>query len=103
MLPATVAMLPVGPVGVAARAAVRTPTPVPAAMRPATTVARPRRAGTARRRLCDCRNIWGSSWGCEDWSGEERAEAPVISAGTTAEPGRRGGQDVDGGLLRGGP
>src|SRR3954452_692369 len=63
MLPATVAMSPAAPVGVAARALVRTPPPVPAAMSPATTVARPRRAGNARR-LSDCRNI-GSSWRCE--------------------------------------
>src|SRR5713226_9438167 len=94
MLPATVVMLPAGPVGAAARAAVRTPTPVPAAMRPATTVARPRRAGTARRRLSDCRNI-GVLLGYEARGlrgiprgnpGDRRADAPVISAAGTAEP-----------------
>src|SRR5205807_7210159 len=57
MLPATVWMFPVWPVSVAARAGERTPTPVPAAIRPATTVTRPRRAGTARRRFSDCWNI----------------------------------------------
>src|SRR3954467_13743727 len=55
MFPATVWMLPAWPAGTAARAAVRTPTPEPT-IRPVITVAKPRRARTAHRRL-RCPNI----------------------------------------------
>src|SRR2546421_6106936 len=106
MLPATVAMLPVGPVGPAARAAVRTPTPVPAAMRPATTVARPRRGAMARRGLSDCRNMGLLLGGMRPGgSGVSPETLPAVGApmhghlGGGAPPSRPpgGGQELSGG------
>src|SRR5205807_92710 len=93
MLPATVWMFPVWPVSVAARAGERTPTPVPAAIRPATTVTRPRRAGTARRRFSDCWNIVLLLGFEEFLPGAPRTPVPAN--------GRAEARDPDGGELAG--
>src|SRR3989442_9276059 len=104
MLPATVWMLPAWPVGVAARAVERTPTPLPAASRPATTVARPRRVGTARRRFSDWNIVLllgfeeCLSGGTPRTPGPAsgRAEATVISVAGNRRAGPRSGRELSG-------
>src|SRR5438477_8159470 len=91
MLPATVTMSPELPGGMAARAAEKTPTPVPAATRAATAVISPRRAGTTRRRCCD-RDIVvppGDGDGRAESTGTRRGELPDRPSGRPETVGRR--------------
>src|SRR5262245_31276691 len=90
MLPATVMMSPALPAGRAARASVKTPTPVPAAKRAATAVARPRRVGRTRRRCCD-RDIVLPPGGSAE--GAPKAPHPMVG---NHRVGRRFGRELSG-------